>query len=380
MKQFSHKTQLNSKQSTIARIEKRTNKQSTIFTLLFSIVILITGGYIIYNLVVSQYSGYIVCRNIQIHQADDVSVVEYFVKPGDIVNEGDTLYSYIHINWLNDYANPNTIVSSDLRAIDAQLRYNRLQSQLQMEKNSADSLYHLIEATKRDVELGVATLQMLEGKEWEYSKMKEQISHTQRLIDIEGGVIGSSLDYMSYSKDIEPAGNYTYSERIENKEAFGKAFKYKKAFVDMRIVELNANISEIVYQQHPVLTYFPFNHSEISDLHIKLLLPPSEIAGISEGTIMKAYSGRKYLGEAKVVYSSSFVKDDLQHKTGRFSAENENVIIRMELIDIESFPDKFEIDKLPITLRYHKWKDLDNTSFIHKAMSWITRNEDNQDE
>lgn len=380
MKQFSHKTQLNSQQSTLARIEKRTNKQSTIFTLLFFIVLLITSAYIVYNLVVSQYDGYIVCRNIEVHQADDISVVEYFVKPGDVVNEGDTLFSYIQINWLNDYVNPNTIVSSDLRAIDAQLRYNRLKSQLQMERNSADSLYHLIETTKHDVELGVATLQMLEGREWEYSKMREQISHTERLISIEHDVIGSSLDYMSYSKDIEPADNYTYNERFEKKAAFGKAFKYKKAFVDMRIVELNANVSEIVYRQEPVLTYFPHNHSEISDLHIKLLLPPSKVSTISEGTVMEAYSGRQYLGEATAVFSSSFVKEDMKHKNKRFSSENENVIIRMELKSIDKFPNKFEIDKLPITLRYRKWKDLDKGSLLYKFMAKINRYENNQDE
>lgn len=360
MKNISHKRVIDhSTNLVVDEINKRARRQSRGYTILFALLGILILAYLVYSYSLARYDGFLVSRNAAIRHVSNIVVVDYNIKPGDVVCEGDTLYSYINIDYVQKMSDPFTISEIDSRRLDAEYRRDQLRSEYTEQKRTLDSLQIILKKAQKDVDLGVATKEFVEQLQWEKIQMYEKLEHTGRMITQEQKIVNTADANYDATQKIEGVGNYSHIYRKENTEVFGSAFNYRIAYVDMVIVDIDARHGILVMDGEPVITYMPYNTPDMLDLHVKMLLTPDEFSDIENGMEFEAFIGDDKIGDVIATYSSTYIKNSNSKKQVgeeyEYSHDNKEIIVRAEFVDKEAVTSKYRVDGFPVVLKRYRW-------------------------
>ncbi|MFI3262785.1 MAG: hypothetical protein R3Y26_07735, partial [Rikenellaceae bacterium] len=261
MKNISYKRVITNASAAADEITNRTKKKNRLYATTFVILAIAVILFITYELSITTYDGFMVSRNVSIRPSSNLVVVEYRVKPGDKVMEGDTLYTYMNIDWVDKAADPYYEAQSASRVAEATIRRDRLRSEYSKQTQTIDSLNKVIERANSDVYLGVATKEYAEQLDWDLFVARKELENTSRLIAIEQREIKNASSIVGrINNGSRQIGAYSHSERINNKETFGLSYNYRVAYVDMIIVDLHARHGVLVMEREPIVTYMPYNN------------------------------------------------------------------------------------------------------------------------
>ena len=87
--------------------KKKINRQQIIAAIIIFIIVSLATMYAIDKSFYTEYDAYIHIEVNKVRAPYDIYLDSVYVKPGDIVHVGDTLYSYYVLNWLVLEINPN---------------------------------------------------------------------------------------------------------------------------------------------------------------------------------------------------------------------------------------------------------------------------------
>lgn len=382
MRNVSYKRVITNPSAAADEITYRANKQSRIYTICFTVLGIIVLTYAAYWLSITRYDGFMVSRNINIRHSNNITIIDYWVKPGDSVKEGDTLYSYVNVDWYNQATDPNAKLEIRRNTLEAEARYNRLYSEYLKQKKTRDSLEVVVDKAKVDVVFGVATKEYAEDKGWELLICKMEIENTTRLLSIEQNIVAESkkMEYIS-SQGLGNLGNYSQSQRVKDVNKYGAAFSYRVAYVDMRIINLQARRGVLIITGEPIITYMPYHNPEMLDMHVKMLLTSDQYSDINQNEIYNAYAGSDFLGKVRTTYTSTFVNDGIaieEQSKYEYKYNNKEILVRAEFLNPKDVYYKYHVDKHPVVLMKYKWGFLDNLmDKLHLKQRKINEREDN---
>lgn len=358
MRNVSYKRVITNASAAADEITSRAQKKNRLYAIAFVILAIAVIFYIVYALSMTTYDGFMVSRNVSIRPSTNLVVVDYRVKPGDKVMEGDTLYTYMNVDWVDKAADPYYESQSSMRAADAIIRRDRLRSEYLKQMQTIDSLGLVIDRANQDVYLGVATKEYAEQLEWDLFMAEEEIKNTVRLIEIEQREIdGSSSVAGRVGEDSRQIGSYSYSERVNNQELFGLSYSYQVAYVDMQIVDLHARHGVLVMGGEPILTYMPYNNPEMLDMHAKMLLSPDQFSDVKDGMIFNVYAGDDYIGKVETTYLSTFISDHNIETQDHYERDfkQQDIVVRAEFLDKGCVYRKYQVDKYPLRLTRYRF-------------------------
>lgn len=358
MKNVSYKRVITNASAAADEITNRAKKKNRLYALSFILLATVVIFYICYVLSMTTYDGFMVSRNVSIRSSSNLVVVRFRVKPGDLVMEGDTLYSYMNINWIDKAADPYHESNNTSRVVEATMRRDRLRSEYAKQKQTIDSLDKVIQRAKSDVHLGVATKEYAEQLEWSLFVARKELENTSRLIAIEQREINAESAVAGrVAGNSNQIGAYSHSDRAENKEKFGVSYSYQVAYVDMRIVDVHARHGVLVMAGEPIITYMPYNNPEMMDMHAKMLLNPSQFSDVKEEMIFNAYAGDDYIGKVRTTYQSTFISDHNITNQDKYERDykQQEIVVRAEFLDKSCVYRKYQVDKYPLRLTRYKW-------------------------
>ncbi|MFI3265155.1 MAG: hypothetical protein SNG38_07410 [Rikenellaceae bacterium] len=358
MKNVSYKRVVTNASAAADEITSRAKKSNKLYATSFILLAIVVILYITYSLSLTTYDGFMVSRNVSIRPSNNMVVVEYMVKPGDYVNEGDTLYSYVNVDWVNKAADPYYESQNAVRKNEATIRRDRLRSEYSKQIQTLDSLTSVVERAKEDVYLGVATKEYMEQLEWDMFIAKKETENTIRLIAIEQRAISEAGELAGrVATNSHSIGVYSHTDRINGREAFGLLYSHRVAYVDMLIVDIHARHGVLVMGDEPIITYMPYNNPEMLDTHAKMLLSPDQFSAVRDSMIFNVYAGKDYIGKVRTTYQSTFISDhniQTQDKYER-NYKQQDIVVRAEFLDKDCVYRKYQVDKYPLRLTRYKW-------------------------
>ncbi len=367
MKKISYNRVITNASAAADEITSRAKKKSKLYSAGFLILGVLVIGYIIYTFSLTIYDGFMVSRNVSIRPSDNMVVVEYMVRPGDYVKEGDTLYSYVNVDWVNKATDPYFESQVAVRIAEATIRRDRLRSEYVKQVQTLDSLKNVVDRAKEDVYLGVATKEYMEQLEWDKFVAEKETENTERLINIENKAISDANVLVGRNKaGSGRIGTYSHSDRIKESSDFGVSFGYRIAYVDMLIVDIHARHGVLVMTGESIITYMPYNDEEMLDMHTKMLLDPSQFSEVHDGMIFDVYAGHDYLGKVRTTYQSTFISDHTIHNQDKYERafKQQDIVVRAEFLDKSCVYRKYQVDKYPLRLVRYKWNWVNN--FVQK--------------
>ncbi len=358
MKNVSYKRVITNASAAADEITNRTKKKNRLYAMSFIALGIAVSVYIIYSISLTTFDGFMVSHNVSIRPSKNMTVVEYMVEPGDYVMEGDTLYSYVNVDWVNKLTDPHYENQSAIRANEARLRRDRLRSELSRQVQTRDSLKGVITRAQEDIYVGVATKEYAEQLEWDYFLAQKEVENTQRLISIEQNAINIDGDLQEpIMVDAAPIGSYSHTGRLGGKETFGEMYDYRVAYVDMHIVDIHARHGVLVMTGEPILTYMPYNNDEMLDMHAKMLLDPSQFSSVRDSMIFNVYAGNDYIGKVRTTYQSTYISGHTIETQDEYERDykQQNIVVRAEFLDKSCVYRKYQVDKYPLRLTRYKW-------------------------
>ncbi|MCM1531382.1 MAG: SPOR domain-containing protein [Bacteroides sp.] len=137
--------------------KRKLNRQQIIAGSILGLIIAAIGFYVGYHAYYTEYDGYIHVEANRMRTPFDIYVDSVYVKPGDIVAPGDTLYSYYMIDLLVKQANPYEEAGIVARHREISLRYESTRQEINVLNVKIKGLRQQIGVESHNTSLGLSS-------------------------------------------------------------------------------------------------------------------------------------------------------------------------------------------------------------------------------
>ena len=259
--------------------KKKINRQQIIAGIIIFIICSLATLYAIDKSFYTEYDAYIHIDINKVRAPYDIYLDSVYVKPGDIVHVGDTLYSYYVLDWLVLEVNPNDEPSVLQNGRNLQLQYNDILQRIQVLQVRIAELRKQIAVESHNISFGLSDNSHkmdlerdLRESEALLNALRRQLAEVARLLhDVEFGPRGTNRSRKGgtqiYENPYSKSEVYDIRYNISNKDGFisnvqapiGMIFFEKEDIIDMQHLDLKDNNLQVV-------AYVPVNlTSKIKD-------------------------------------------------------------------------------------------------------------------
>lgn len=263
MKNFTYRSldEKDNIEAVLRQRKKKINRQQIIAAIIIFIILSMAALYAFDRSFYTQYDGYIHIETNKVRAPYDIYLDSVYVKPGDIVHVGDTLYSYYVLDWLVLEVNPNdepsvlqnrrtlTMQMSDLqqRIRVLEVKIAELRKQIALESHNisfglSDNSHKM--DLERELKEAEALLRALKAQLGVIAGLKN---------DAEFGPRGTNRSRKGgtqiYENPYSKSDSYQIRYNISNKDGFitnvqapqGMIFFQKEEIIDMQHLDLKDN-------------------------------------------------------------------------------------------------------------------------------------------
>ncbi len=140
----------------LKRRKRKVNRQQIVAGIIAFVIATTFILYVAFHTYYTEYDGYVHVDANRIRTPFDIYLDSVYVKTGDVVAPGDTLYSYYIIDVLLEHSNPNTEPVIVGRNRDLTLRYQTLSQQIGVLRVQIAELRKQIEVEDHNIGFGLS--------------------------------------------------------------------------------------------------------------------------------------------------------------------------------------------------------------------------------
>ncbi len=241
--------------------KKKINRQQIIAGIIIFIIVSLATMYAIDKSFYTEYDAYIHIEINKVRAPYDIYLDSVYVKPGDIVHIGDTLYSYYVLNWLVLEINPNDEPSVLQNRRTLTLQYSDVQQKIRVLEVKIAELKKQIALESHNISFGLSDNshkmdleRELRESEALLAALRAQLGMVDKMkIDAEFGPRGPNRARKGgsqiYENPYSKSDAYDIRYNISNKDGFitdvmaptGMIFFEKEGIIDMQHLDLKDN-------------------------------------------------------------------------------------------------------------------------------------------
>lgn len=207
MRNFNYQTleERENLEAILKRRKRKFNRQQITASIITAVIIGVLALYFAFHMYYTEYDGYIHVDANQVRTPFDIYLDSVYVKEGQIVAPGDTLYSYFNIEQLVEHFNINTEPAVISRYRDLTLQISGLQEQIAVVRARIKELQAQIKVEDHNISFGLSSNSHKLDLERELNVARAQL---QALLQQLGLVNNLRNDSQSqYSKSSSVYGN-----------------------------------------------------------------------------------------------------------------------------------------------------------------------------
>ena len=178
---------------------KKLAKQQTVYAIIFVIILILMLLYAYRRVFYTYYDGYVNLEQNNMRAIDDLYILDIYKNVGDIVQPGDTLYSYILLDNLLGQFNVNTVPSIILDHANLKLRAALAKQELPVIQTKINELQKRLKSEQNDIFYGLTDNTKRMAIEAELNEYKEKLAELRNKIQIYESMAGSSSRYIMNS-------------------------------------------------------------------------------------------------------------------------------------------------------------------------------------
>lgn len=164
--------------------KKKKSQQQILFLTIFIAIITIVILYCVRMLIYADFNGYVVVHNVRFRASEDIFVHDIYKHNGDLVQPGDTIYSYVSLNWFHEIGNINTESSVIVKSRDLKLQYGMAYQNLAVLKAKIAELERQIALEDHNIRFGLSDNVHKLNLERECKEVQEELKAEQRKLEV----------------------------------------------------------------------------------------------------------------------------------------------------------------------------------------------------
>lgn len=174
--------------------KKKQTKQQTLFMAIFIFIIVIIVLYCVRRVVYTDFNGYVVVHNVRFRASEDIFVHDIYKHNGDLVKPGDTIYSYVSLDWFHEIGNINTESEIVVKSRDLKVQYGLAYQNLAVLRAKMQEIKRQIDLEDHNIRFGLSDNVHKLKLERDYKETEEELKALQRRLYVLQKAINESKE------------------------------------------------------------------------------------------------------------------------------------------------------------------------------------------
>ncbi|MBR5842368.1 MAG: hypothetical protein IKY64_07165 [Bacteroidaceae bacterium] len=174
--------------------KKKQTKQQTLFMAIFVFIIGIIILYCVRRIVYIDFNGYVVVHNVRFRASEDIFVHDIYKHNGDLIKPGDTIYSYVSLDWFHEIGNINSESEVIVKSRDLKVQYGLAYQNLAVLRAKMEEIKRQIDLEDHNIRFGLSDNVHKLQLEREYKETEEELKAQQRKLYVLQKAINESKD------------------------------------------------------------------------------------------------------------------------------------------------------------------------------------------
>lgn len=164
--------------------KKKQSKQQALFMAIFIFIIAVIALYCVRKVMCAEFNGYVVVHNVRFRASEDIFVHDIYKHNGDLVKPGDTIYSYVSLDWFHEIGNINTESEIVVKSRDLKVQYGLAYQNLAVLRAKMTELQRQIDLEDHNIRFGLSDNVHKLQLEREYKETEEELKALQRRLQV----------------------------------------------------------------------------------------------------------------------------------------------------------------------------------------------------
>ena len=196
--------------------KKKKTRQQSLFMAIFVFIIAIVVLYCVRKVLYVDFNGYVVVHNVRFRASEDIFVHDIYKHNGDLVKPGDTIYSYVSMNWFHEIGNINTESEVIVKSRDLKVQYGLDYQNLAVLRARMEEIKRQIDVEDHNIRFGLSDNVHKLKLERDYKETEEQLKAQQRKLYVLQKAIGESKEAVERIGEVNNGG-FTI-QHVRNKQ------------------------------------------------------------------------------------------------------------------------------------------------------------------
>lgn len=353
MKNFTyHSTEEKENIEAILRQRKRKlNRQQIVAGSILGVILLTLVLYFGYYIYYTEYDGYVHVDANRVRTPFDIYLDSVYVKNGDIVAPGDTLYSYYMLDLLVQQANPDNEPSIVTRNRDISLRYETTAQQMKVLRVRIEELKKQIEIEVHNIRFGLSSNahkldleRELKESEVKLQALQHELGVLRRMKRETSPILGKGINVRT-----DTTMRSQIYDNIRSSSLRG-AVAYRLASDSAIITHVNAPKRMIFFEKEEIMTKQHLN-LEGNNLQIVAYVPIDKIHRLANDSEAEVIVNEDIVFKAHVAVLGMRTEMIPEHLRSYFNKRNTALIALFNLDKGQSAPFWSVTSGLPVKVR-----------------------------
>jgi hypothetical protein len=330
---------------------KKIARQQIAFATILFIILLLLGVYLFNKITYTELDGYVSIELNVKKSLDDVYVKDLYVRPGDFVVPGDTLYSYVYTKPLIDLTNnTNEPVILD-RGRQLNQKYSDLIEEIKVLRAKIATLRKQIANEDHNISFGLSG----NSHKWDLQRTlqvtKEELSAKMAQLPM----LRSQISQLGRSIK---ASAYRHGRNFMINDVVTGKFGHMEAYLQYSIAKDSSIVTDIyvpektyIFAQDPVLEMQSIN-LERSEARVMVYVPANKVKDMTLGRHVEVEFSDDLILEGTVAMMGMHTEELPEHLRSNFMRSGRVLLALVELVPGQNIPYWAVTNRMPVKVRF----------------------------
>ena len=332
--------------------KKKQSKQQLLFLGIFIFIVIIIALYCMRRVLYTDFDGYVVVHNVRFRASEDIFVHDIYKHNGDLVKPGDTIYSYVSLDWFHEIGNINTESAIVVKSRDLKLQYGLAYQNLAVLKAKMQEIQRQIELEDHNIRFGLSDNVHKLNLERDYKATEEQLKAEQRKLYVLQKAINESKDAVDRLDQVN-SGGFTIQNVRNKKKMQELGMVHYTIAADSGLVTKNW-ISELslVLRGEDIIETQSFN-LEKDNVYVMAYVTPNRAKFLNRGFKAKVIVNDDVEYTATVVSVGARTEQIPEASRNNVSKDHIAAIAVLRIDDGQRIPFWSLVNGMPVLIRFN---------------------------
>ena len=332
--------------------KKKQSKQQLLFLGIFIFIIIIIALYCMRRVLYTDFDGYVVVHNVRFRASEDIFVHDIYKHNGDLVKPGDTIYSYVSLDWFHEIGNINTESAIVVKSRELKLQYGLAYQNLAVLKAKMQEIQRQIELEDHNIRFGLSDNVHKLNLERDYKATEEQLKAEQRKLYVLQKAINESKDAVDRLDQVN-SGGFTIQNVRNKKKMQELGMVHYTIAADSGLVTKNW-ISELslVLRGEDIIETQSFN-LEKDNVYVMAYVTPNRAKFLNRGFKAKVIVNDDVEYTATVVSMGARTEEIPEAYRNNLSKDHIAAIAVLRIDDGQRIPFWSLVNGMPVLIRFN---------------------------